>query len=312
MAAAENRVGVSSLSWYPESTFRHPRTVAGRAKEVGAEFLVYAPGWVDTIIGSDTHSQLTLPVVAVENSWWEDRRVERKTSLPTLKATPSKYIFSLGFPFSPLKHPQKVTEKTLLALPEAFLIRRWPIISPDLIEDPARADLIARRNEALFEYPFHKREILDVHSINQRLTPDEYLEWLREEGFERRLMFTFPDERLPQHGIPESTQVELLKPLLPYVSAVTLKVADLYDTDGNLQLSEVGLIKTVVEGDVESVYAQRLRDTLSQVGTETDDIDLIIKIKGDFSTKGVLDEEVSKDEFIKTYVGWVREVASTV
>jgi hypothetical protein len=305
MEKKEVRVGVSGLCKYPESTWESVEKMASWAREVGGEFLVYAVGWGDKFRQYESYpgrEELAVPVMGIENTWWEDRMVELKTPLPTLGVTWRKVAGTLAMP------GRGAVGKVLDVYEDAYLVRRWPVLSDEMLDELGeRRDLLARRNEELGKFPRHTREILDVHSTNLGLTPGEILEWKREGG-ERRLMSTWPDERLPAHGLGRRGQDYLLRPLMGEVSAVSIKVADVYDLGDKLRMTRGEVAQSIVDGRKNTDYAWGIRNLVGQLGEGRPGVyDVIVKVKGSVDVE-VGGKIVTRDEFVRRTVEYVREV----
>lgn len=303
MTEIEHRVGISATALYPRNLFMSPARVGGKFLNADAEFMVHQPGWNNSSMG------LTIPVSSVESSWWIDRDIEFHTPLQgTWKNAP----INLGIcSFLPISNRQ--TKEALRSFPSASLINRWADYSPETIKDPKRAEIARRRNKVITRWSEgigNKTEYLDVHP-NIGLTPEELLNWQKEKPG-RRLMISALDidERLGKYGIETQIQHNLVAPLLGKVSAVNLKFGDLKDSEGKVVMNETEIIDAIYKDDMFCPYALRLKKLSEVVGSELPDsfkINWIIKPKP-WYLGGSKDARVKSPDFLKRYVGFVKEV----
>jgi hypothetical protein len=276
----EHKIGIHDVTWAPKNLLSHPWSIQNKVIESGAEFWAHMPNWRDLFISDKTFKQLDLQPRDIDNSWGVDRAVEIVTPLKRPVSVVGKVantITSVVYPIPPFA--KSLTERELSVFDKSNLISRWPVI-----EDGFLSSKLMKRNrivQIMSPQVTPEREILDVHSTNLELSPQQLLDW-QKQGSGRRLMVSAigVDERLDKYSVRFEHDL-LIDPLLPYVSVVTLKIEDMVTSDREVVMTRSQIIEAIYQSGYNNPYAEKIK-TLSQVvGSQSGrtNVDWMIKIK---------------------------------
>lgn len=281
MSEVGHKVGIHDVSWAPKNILAHPTQIATQASETGADFWVHMPNWRDLIVSNQTFKQLSFKPKFIDDSWWVDRAVELISPLekPVSKSGLVKNVLtSVAYPTPPFA--RMLTQRELSVFPSSNLVRRWPVVEG--------ADLtytLAKRNEILnimSPTVAPHREVLDIHSTNLELTPQQILDWQKQKPG-RRLMFSAlaVDERLDKYSLATKGQHNLISALIPYTSVVTLKLEALKDQSGEVVMTRDQVLNSILSGNMDTEYARRLKVLSQIVGTQANEkqVEWIVKVK---------------------------------
>lgn len=306
----ENRIGVHTSSYYkwifPESV----GSLTEKIRAAGGDFCAYIPNTAELLPGK-ANPNISIPVEYIDEAWLLDRRVEKATPFISKQPNVVKMLLSLSY-------PEQSVKNALSQFPDASLIERWPIFPQRIIRDNDRKRVIALRNAVMEKWSNTTSRLmitLDIHSPNIGLTPNEIKDWLFEDSQNRKLAVTAlaADERIKIHYFSAKSQVDLIKPLLPWVNVLILKPEPVETDIWGKTISKDEVYKGIMNPkDKNSKYASILRSFISEVGKRTNgSLDLIIKDKnvGGIEIDG---KKISKPEFILNYVEFAKMVVSTL